>query len=342
MPADYELRPVRADDYEALVALAVASADTGRIRVAPKYLRNPVEAWAALRPELEWVVAESDDGLIGGGQVVFGETVVEGKVLPRATLASLMVHPAHRRRGLAKAITRWRLERAGPDAVIVAAIQTGNEGSFANARTWATQIFGTAVIPVFRATRGRPAAHGLELREPRDDAEWDEAAAGLERFEDGWNLRTPRTGASLRERSARTLDGERLQHCVVAVERRRVVGGFELFENARLQTLVFEHLPLELRALNLLVRVLPRDGELRQSSISQIWFAPGRADVASALWAHARSLASEAGNAIGTTFDARSPLRALVPVRPWTPKAKSAIAVRSPVRLSEDRLVSPP
>ena len=63
------MRPARADDYEALVALAVACADTGKLHVAPEYLRNPVEAWTALKPALERTVAESSGGLVGAAPI---------------------------------------------------------------------------------------------------------------------------------------------------------------------------------------------------------------------------------------------------------------------------------
>ncbi len=339
--AEYALRPARTDDFGGLVALATASADTGVIRVAPKYIRNPVEAFAALKPELEWVVAEAAEGIIGGGQVIFTEAVVEGELHRCACLGSLMVHPVYRRRGIARALTRWRLDRAGDDAVIVAGIQTGNKASVANARHWATQIFGTLTLPAFRVKRGFSPPPGLELREPLDEDEWEAAAAGLASFERDWNLRIPETGKSLQERASRALDGERFQRYYVAVEGGRVVGGFEFLESARLQTLLFEHLPLGLRALNVFLRLIPRDGELRPNALSRIWYHPDRKHVAGALWGHARSLAAESGNAVGTQFDRRSPLSEVLRVRPWTPKGTLTVAVRSPVRLSEERLLAP-
>lgn len=340
MATEYVLREARSDDFEALVALATASADTGRIRVAPKYLVNPVDAWAALKPELEWVVAEAEEGLIGGGQVIFGENEVEGTVYRSATLASLMVHSAHRRRGIAKALTRWRLDRAGPDAIVLAGIQTGNAGSFANAKSWATQIFGKLVLPGFGVKSGAVPPQGLEIREPRDDSEWEETAAGLARFEQGWNMRVPKTAEQLRERSAVTFQGERYQRYFIALERGRVLGGFELFEGARLQSLLFEHIPAPLRLLNLVLRVLPPDGNLRANTIGSIWWGPNRDDVARALWRHAGSAAAESGNAVGTQLDPRGPLRKFVPLKPWTIKGELSLAIRSPVPLSEDRLLS--
>ena len=304
MAGDFVLRTARADDFEQIAALAAVTADTGRIPVKPRYLRNPVEAFAELMPELEWVVAESEGRLIGGAQIIHGDTEVEGKAYPGAVLSSLMVHPDHRRRGVATALTEWRLERVTPETVVVAAIQHGNEGSIANARKWATQIYGKLVLTGFRAS-GRPPRSALEFREPRDDAEWDEAAAGLARFEDGWNLRTPETGTSLRERAERTLAGERFQHYVVAVEDGRLVGGYQLQEGGRLASLVFEHVPLNIRALNLLLRVIPRDRELRSNGLSRVWFANDQ--VAQDLWRHAGSLSTATGNVIGTQFDTRGP-----------------------------------
>jgi GNAT superfamily N-acetyltransferase len=341
MAGDFVLRAARADDFEQIAALADSTADTGRIPVKPRYLRNPVEAFAELMPELEWVVAESDGRLIGGAQIIHGETEVEGHAYPGAVLSSLMVHPDHRRRGVATALTQWRLERAGPDAVVAAAIQHGNEGSVANARKWATQIYGKLALAGFRAA-GRPPRSALELREPRDDAEWDEAAAGLARFEEGWNLRTPETGASLRDRTERTLGGERFQRYFLAVEDDRLVGGYQLQEGGRLASLVFEHIPLNIRALNVLLRIIPPDRELRSNALSRVWFAPGRDDVARDLWRHACSLSAATGNAIGTQFDTRGPLRKIFPLKPWTPKGEISVAVRSPVKLDEDRLLSPP
>lgn len=336
---DYELRAARPDDFEQLAALAIACADTGNVGVFPKYVRNPVEAAAALKPELEWVVAESDAGLIGSGQVVFGETEVEGEVYRSATLATLMVHPEQRRKGIAKALTRWRLERAGPDAVVAAAIQAGNEASFANARGWATQIFGELALPVIEVAEHEPDTRGLQVREVRDD-EWDAAAAGLAEFERGWNLRTPETGTSLRERIERTLDGARLSHYYAVLAGQRIVGGFELFENSFLQKFVVERLPAVLRLLNVFLRFLPPGGEVRNSPVSRFWFEEPH--VGRMLWEYARFRGAEIGNAVGMQFDARGPLAEIVRTKRFRPKGTLAVAVRSPVELSEERLLSPP
>jgi hypothetical protein len=105
---------------------------------------------------------------------------------------------------------------------------------------------------------------------------------------------------------------------------------------------VIEHLPATMRLVTRLLRLMPPDGEIRQASISRIWYLDGREDVAHALWSYARAIAADSGNAIGMQFHTRSPLRALVPLKPWTPKGQVSVGVRSPVRLSADRILSPP
>jgi GNAT superfamily N-acetyltransferase len=338
----FTLRAAEDRDGQAVTELALAAADTGAVRVAPHYLHDPLATTRVLRPESEWVVAETDDGrVVGAGHVDFGDAEIEGEVFRCARLSGLMVHPDYRRRGIAGALTEWRLERAEPDQVVLAAIQSGNEGSFANARKWATQIFGKLVLPVFKVAPSHPPT-GLELREPQDDAEWEQVAAGLDEYERGWNLRIPETAAQIRERLAKTPLDVPVQYQIVAVEGGQVVGGCELHEGGRLQTIVVEHLPAPMRVLNAVVRVVPKDGVVRNTAVARLWHAPGRDEVGRALWAHARSAAADAANSVSAQFDPRGPLADLIRVRPWTTKGTVAVAVRSPVRLSEERLLAPP
>ncbi len=339
----YTLRAARDGDGLAITELALAAADTGAVRVAPHYLHDPLETTHALQPEAEWVLAEAEDGsIVGAGIVAFADVEIEGEVYKGAHLSGLMVHPDHRRRGVAKALTEWRLERAGPDAVVVAAIQSGNKGSFANAQRWATQIFGTVLLPAFKVGPNK-APEGIEMREPQDDAEWEQVSAGLAEFEHGWNLRVPETAAQIRARLARTPLAEPVQSQVVAVEGGRVVGGCELHDSTRLTALVIEHVPPFLRAMNLFMRIIPPDRVVRNVAVARLWHVPGRPDVGRALWGHASAVSATRGaNAVSTQFDPRGPLAKLFPLRPWTVKGKLAAAVRSPVKLDEERLLGPP
>jgi len=338
--SEFTLRPARDGDGPAIVALAQAAADTGAVRVSPHYVVDPLVTMRALQPKAEWVLAETDDGLVvGGGTVDFGPVEIEGETYPGARLSNLMVHSEYRRRGIARALTDWRLDRAGPNAVVLAAIQSGNEGSFANAKHWAKQIYGAMVLPGFRAGGTPPA--GFEFREPRDDAEWDQVAAGAAEFERGWNFRIPETATDIRERLARTPIDVPVQSQIIVVEGGVVVGAVELHHSGRVQTMLFEHVPAFIRLANLFARVIPKDHELRPVVASRLWHAPGREDVGRALWAYAGHAAATSGNSLATQLDPRGPLSRIVPVRAWTPEGKLSVAVRAPVTVTEDRLISP-
>jgi GNAT superfamily N-acetyltransferase len=336
--ANLALREATEADGPAIERLAAASADTGAIRFSPRFARNPVEVARLARPGIRWVLAERGGELAGGGQVSFGELELEGELRPYALLSTLMVHPSHRRQGVARALTDWRLEQAG-DRVIVAGIQSSNAGSFANARRWATQVFGALATPPIRMRARSPRLH-VEVREAGGD-DWAAAAAGLARFEAGWNLRVPETAAGLEAWAALEPFGMALRHYLVAVDGGEVVAGASFAEAGRLSSFHVEHLPPALRTLNLALRIVPRDGVMRQVGVARFWHAPGRADAARELFENARWRFRDAGNALLPSLDLRGPLRHVLPLKPWTPRAVSSVAVRSPVQVDESRLLAP-
>ena len=60
----------------------------------------------------------------------------------------------------------------------------------------------------------------------------------------------------------------------------RRLGGLGIHEEGRLESMLVERLPLPLRAANAVLRVVPRDGRMRNLIIDKAWFAPGRLDAA--------------------------------------------------------------
>jgi hypothetical protein len=103
--------------------------------------------------------------------------------------------------------------------------------------------------------------------------------------------------------------------------------------------MVVEHLPLPLRAANALLRVVPRDGRMRNLVIDKAWFAPGRLDAARYLWEMTRWEWRATGTSLLLTHDPRSPVHQVVAARGWLPTTSATLAVRARRPMLEDTLV---
>ena len=205
-------------------------------------------------------------------------------------LYALAVHPDRRRRGIARALTDWRLalarERHGEEVVVLASIQTGNAGSVANARAWARQVFG-ATVQIPHRVRGRPPVLGsLDVRAPEGE-EWAQAAAGLNAFYAGANLHVPAAAAGLQAWAAASPFPTPFRHYRVAVDRGEVVAGVEVVEQSRLFRIRVERVPPLLRVLA--IGVLPAGDVLEQALALHLWHAPGRAAAGRTLWEAVRT-----------------------------------------------------
>ena len=150
------LRPITPLDGEAFAALLARSADAGAFQVSSRFRIPAWDALRALHGEFDGVVAEESGtpGLVGCGLVRYVRAHFEGALRDIALLNTLVVDPAHRRKGVAGALAEWRVEhareRVGLDGVIFAGIQMGNVGSVKTAAR-------DAVKKAVRAAR--PARH---------------------------------------------------------------------------------------------------------------------------------------------------------------------------------------
>jgi hypothetical protein len=102
-------------------------------------------------------------------------------------------------------------------------------------------------------------------------------------------------------------------------------------------------MPMAIRAANLVLRAVPRDGHLRNLVAEHLWFAPGGEDAAAALWQEVRWNWWARGSNLLITIDPRSPIRPLLDLPPWTPTMSTTFtfAVRAQTPLDPARLVAP-
>jgi GNAT superfamily N-acetyltransferase len=337
------LREARPEDEAGLAALVAASPDGGAVAFRREE-HVPDRDIARDHEVSERFVAEIDGTIAGTAGLDLGTCRFEGADTRYALLDSLKVHPDYRRRGIAARLTELRLRRAtelaGDDVTAVAYIQAGNTASAANARRWATQVGGRLdVTPVpMRRRPPRPRA-GLTVR-PAAEAELDEITAAVDAHLADHDFARHWDAARLAGWLAASPFPDPVNHYqVVSDQSGRILAGLGIREEGRLMSMVIDHLPLPMRAANMVLRVVPRDRRMRNLIIDKVWFAPGRLDAARYLWEATRWEWRAAGTSLIFAHDPRDPVHQVAAAPRWLPTTGATLAVRSRRPMREETIV---
>ncbi len=342
------LRSLTPDDGPAFARLLLASPDTGRIHLTLHYVVDPYEAIrASQEDDFLGVAAETPgfDGLVGAGLVRFGRAQIEGEVRPYAFLNTLIVHPNHRRQGIATALVRWRVraarDRFGDAGVIWALIQRGNVGSVRTVTKFLPQMLPDRLLTIPMPARRKPPRlpAGWRVREAAD-ADLPEIASRLNEFYRDYNFYEPQTEATVARWLRATVAGQRFRHLLLlSDENGEMLAAAGVNESYRLSELHIGKLPLSLRLANAFLHLVPAGGVSRSIGIEKVWHAPGQQDALRLLVDHIRWAWRDQVNMIAISFDTQAPLRRAFPTRPWTPTHLASVVADGPVTLSPERLV---
>jgi predicted N-acetyltransferase YhbS len=344
--AEFTLRPMAPSDGPGLDRLLREEAQSTAIALTTEYQRDVYAALVAQHPSLIGVVAEASgiDGLAGMATAFLQEVTIAGQAFPAAYLENLKVRSDLRRQGLGGRLAAWRIEeaerRADGELVVMTAMDSTNEGSLATARHWATQILGPVSVRITRMAGSARARDDIQVR-PLDDADLPAVVDGARAFFADFDLVPVVTQGLLREMLATTPLGEPIRQYRVAVgPDGTILAGAGVGERYKVMVDRIDRIPLPLAVIGRLTGILPADRTLRSVELFLFWHRPGRPDAARALWDSIRAEWRDRATGVGSLVDPRSSLYEATPIgRLPGPNISLTVAVRSPVRIAEDRLV---
>lgn len=347
MDERYLLREEQPSDAGAVRRLGEASPDGGAVQFrVVEHAQMPAEGDGLTRGQRVVTVDRTTDGVIGSATMTTGRFHYEGRQRPFALLGALQVHPEHRQHGVGAALAQWRIARAeqvcGAAVVVVADIQKGNVASLAVARRWATSFSPPALtVPV--TMRGKPGRTptGVTIRQAHAE-DLPAVARGVTGFTTEQNFARIWTPDRLDAWLAWSPIAQPVRHYLVAADRNgTILAGIAIREEALLHTMELVRMPAGIRVANVFLRVVPKDGRLRNLVVEHLWFAPNAEDAAAALWQDVRWNWRTRGSNLVITIDPRSPVRSLLGLRPWTPTTSITTAVRADQPVDPSRLVAP-
>ena len=339
---DLVVRAAAAEEATAIAALHEASPDGGAVGFRVRSHLDPGAAEPSVhRRSLDVVAEVPGAGLVGAARLSTGFLRASGQRRPYALLSSLVVHPAHRGRGVASALARWRVDQAalvaGEGAVVLANVQHGNVGSAANAARWADGWTGAAVTAPLTMLARPPRGSRFRVRDATG-SDADAVASGHGAFTAGHVLAHEWTGRSLPDwLEASAINGYR----VATDARGTVVAGMAVREEALVRSLEVTRLPVAIAAANLVLRAIPPDRVLRNVVVDHLWFAPGYVAAAADLLRQTRWEWRDRGSHLLVTLDRRSAALPALGLRPWSPTTVTRTAVHADPPIALDGPVEP-
>lgn len=338
------IRHMRPDDSKALMALEDKTADGGMVSFLTRYKHDYFAIQQALRPNFVGLVAESSAvvGVIGVGMMSFGECQFDGEVRPYGYLGGLGVHQDFRRRGIATAIVAELLtiadKRFGPERVIFAEIQAGNEASLRANMKWANQLIRDRERVSISKVLDRPPkpVDGISVRLAKED-EYETIANRQNAFYGKANLYPLKTPEQLREWVAKRPFGKEINRYYVAVDQHeQIVAGVGVTLEGQLMTNHVVRMPWLMKAAVAIFRRLPSGDETRRMNGHWLWYKEGYEEVCDYLWASVKWLEREQADLAWCSFDGEGPLGKALSLPRFPPTTGGYMVINSSPALTDD------
>jgi predicted N-acetyltransferase YhbS len=286
------------------------------------------------------------EGLAGMGTLRFSRVQYNDEILPLVFLDGLKVHPKFRGQGLGYQIANWRVQQAreayGDQCVIATGMLQNNGASYAVAKKWCREFIEPALDVLIVPTRKkRPKAlTGINVREI-ESGEYDEFAAGQNRFYKEYNLFPPASASSLAHAGAVSAGGRKPYRFMAALDPNgNLLAGAQTWARGLLKADSLNNPPVPLRLANRVLNFLPADFTLREISVTGFWYEPNQRPAARLLWESLRWHGQDQGTTLAIAFDPRDPAREVIALKPWhQPRLKITVAIHGPKPIDRGKLV---
>ena len=310
------------EDFEAFSRLARDSSGRGSLSFSPEYVEFPDDADRALGLDGETYAAHVDGTLVGAAKIAFDRVQYEGHIRPAALLGGLVVHPRHRRQGIAAALTRHRVaraaERCGPDALLVANLSQGHAASLAATASWQTAESRPFARATVRLSPNARTPDGPWTVRPAGLDDLEEVAARLTQFWGSANFHRPRSAQQLAawvsgapQGAAPGAASAPRVYLVSEDPSGRIVAGLGITYLYQYLAISVVALPLWMRVANRVVHALPDDRVIRPAAVDLVFLDPEDLGPAQHLWDTVKQQWAREATSLVLSFDPTGPLAPL-------------------------------
>jgi len=331
-------------DSDALRELYEGAPDTGNISFVPSFRTDPLTAYCIFRPRTTGFVAERPSGdIVGAGFISFYNGYYADDHRPIAFLHSIAVLPEYRGQGIGTRLATHRIQFAedklGDECTVVALIQDGNAESISVAQRWADIMRTDLELFVAKPRSTTPSQSNLDFGELERE-EVDSFVTGVNRFYNEYDLFRPYSKSRLQAQFGSNSGKIPVRrHYVCRNSQGSVVAGARVTEQFRLFEMEIHDIPLSLKMLNRVLKVVPTDNPMRILQVEDLWFNPEYPMTGTYLWEMLKATIQKA-NRLLIPFDPRGPLTDIMKLRPWNPTLQAILAVRGD-NVKTDRIIAP-